>query len=726
VGRADITPRTGYYLGGFTRADRTGHGVHTRLLASALVLRRGNRKVALVAAELFAIPGGMQQHIAERLAGRGFSVRNLLIGASHTHSGPGGFANYNVENSAAPSIETVTNPFSFVEFFNPKPADRQLYTFLVHQIAKAVERADRNLGSAVAGWGSSGITRLTRNRSIEAHLANHGIKEEFGTGSPSQDPQGPVHTIDPSVDVLRVDRLVRRRVRCRRAGHRHCTRLRRRPIGAWSNFADHGTVTKAKFQRYNGDHNASAIRVFEENVRHLGKVPHSQPVINVYGNSDEGDISAGIDNTGPAGSDAVGHVEAREMLAAWRRARAHLSRRPALDLRWTRVCMCGQATEGGHIASVPRIGTPFLTGSEEERGPLYDVTKVPLEGRRNPVTNERQGDKFVIPAADWPLGAPFMAVRVGDGIIASLPFEASKEAGARIKAAVLGSTGVAGIRRVVIAGLANEYLHYLTTPEEYERQHYEGGSTLWGPHQLNFVRDNVAALSGRLVRGLPAPAAYAFDPTNGVRPNGPPYGSGAGSAGITEQPASFVRRFRRVAFGWRGGPFGLDRPVDRAFVIVQRLNRRGRWITARDDFGLEIVWSVDDGGNYRAKWEVPLYAKRGIYRFVIHGKRYRLVSKTFRVGLSNALTARRGRAPAGRVGVTLDYPVAVENVDILSRPAHAEIGQARFSVDGSTVLVRRRSGEVLSVPASPGQRVLFLSGRDRHLNLAPGSLVLQP
>ena len=42
VGRADVTPKLGYYLGGWTRQDRTAQGQHTRLYASALVLQRGD------------------------------------------------------------------------------------------------------------------------------------------------------------------------------------------------------------------------------------------------------------------------------------------------------------------------------------------------------------------------------------------------------------------------------------------------------------------------------------------------------------------------------------------------------------------------------------------------------------------------------------------------------------------------------------------------------------
>ena len=128
------------------------------------------------------------------------------------------------------------------------------------------------------------------------------------------------HTIDPRVNVLRVDKLVRGR---------------RVPIGGWSTFADHGTVTKSSFQFYNQDHHASALQVFERGVRRAGRVPGRQLVLNVYGNSNEGDQSAGLVRDGPAASDYVGPGRGRGdaarlapgRLGAVTRARA----RPALD-----------------------------------------------------------------------------------------------------------------------------------------------------------------------------------------------------------------------------------------------------------------------------------------------------------------------------------------------------------------------------------------------------------
>jgi neutral ceramidase len=79
VGKADITPRTGYYLGGWTRADRVAQGQHTRLWARALVLERGGRKVALVAVDLFMVPGGIVKHVGDALADRGLSEQTILM-----------------------------------------------------------------------------------------------------------------------------------------------------------------------------------------------------------------------------------------------------------------------------------------------------------------------------------------------------------------------------------------------------------------------------------------------------------------------------------------------------------------------------------------------------------------------------------------------------------------------------------------------------------------------
>ena len=738
VGKADITPQTGYYLGGWTRADRTAQGQHTRLHSRALVLQSRTRKVALVQVDLFMIPSGMVKHIGDELAGLGYSEQNILISASHTHSGPGGYANFNTFNTAAPSFETTGRPGSFLELFNPRPADRQLYTFLVGQIASAIRRADRDRASAVAGWGETRLLGVTRNRSIEAHLANHGIRRERGEGSVGLDPGGYEHTIDPAVNVLRVDKLVRRRVRChRRARRRRCTKRRRLPIGAWSNFADHGTVTKSSFEYYNQDHHGSAMGVFEQRVRRAGRVPRRQAVLNVYGNSDEGDQSAGLDRHGPAASDYVGQREAAAMLQAWKRARPGLRRHPPLDLRWTRACFCGRTVEGRRVASEPAVGLPFFTGSEEERGPLYDVNGENYEGRRAPASVGPHGNKLGVNGVpgDIPRAVPLMAVRVGDRMIASIPGEGTKEVGDRVRAAVGSSVAGSGVSRVVIAGLVNEYMSYFTTPEEYDRQHYEGGQTYWGRQSSVLIKSELASLAGRLVRGQAAQPAFEIDVTNGVRPDGPGFGAGAASGAIVRQPPRRQRRLEHVHLAWRGGPDGLDRPVGAAFLSVQRRKfvkrRRGRsrgrartrrravWRTVASDLGLQMLWTIRSDRIYRAYWDVPLSARRSRYRFVIRGKRYRLVSRSFRLARSLTLGVRPYPVRAGRVGVTLRYPSARRDRDLNYRPPYARGGKVRFRVGGRRVTVRRRRSPVFSVRVPAGASVLIPAGgaRDRYGNV---------
>src|SRR5205823_4680396 len=135
----------------------------------------------------------------------------------------------------------------------------------------AIRRADDNRRPGAVGWGNVNLLGVTQNRSLEAHLANFGIKEPPGTGRVSQDPGGYPDTIDPAVDVLRVDQF--------RRGHRV-------PVGMWSTFANHGTVVKPTFSYYSADHQGAADRVVEAKIRRAGRVRRGQDVVNAFANSD--------------------------------------------------------------------------------------------------------------------------------------------------------------------------------------------------------------------------------------------------------------------------------------------------------------------------------------------------------------------------------------------------------------------------------------------------------
>jgi hypothetical protein len=90
----------------------------------------------------------------------------------------------------------------------------------------------------------------------------------------------------------------------------------------------------------------------------------------------------------------------------------------------------------------------------------------------------------------------------------------------------------------------------------------------------------------------------------------------------------------------------------------------------------------------------------------------------FRVARSTALTVARTQARPSHVAVTLDYPRARRDVDLLHRPAHAKGGTVRFTVGRRTRVVRSRT-TTFNVRARGRQSITVPAGaaRDRFGNV---------
>jgi len=150
--------------------------------------------------------------------------------------------------------------------------------------------------------------------------------------------------------------------------------------------------------------------------------------------------------------------------------------------------------------------------------------------------------------------------------------------------------------------------------------------------------------------------------------------------------------------------------LDSAFVTVRRLVR-GRWAPYTDDLGLQILWRVDDSGNYTAWWQVPLNAPAGRYDFVVTANHYRLTSAAFNVIPASSLFVTEGNNPRGDVTFTLRYRAPVVNEDLTWWPALVDGGTVRVLVDGRPVTVVLSRGATFAIPGS---------SRARRVVLAPG------
>lgn len=103
--------------------------------------------------------------------------------------------------------------------------------------------------------------------------------------------------------------------------------------------------------------------------------------------------------------------------------------------------------------------------------------------------------------ASVPHVLPFQVVRIGELAVGLVPFEPTTVAGRRIGHALMGAFGGTSVRETLVVGYANAYASYLTTPEEYGEQAYEGASTLFGRNALPVVGTLVRRIARDLVLG---------------------------------------------------------------------------------------------------------------------------------------------------------------------------------------------------------------------------------
>jgi sugar phosphate isomerase/epimerase len=84
----DITPPVGYRMSGYFR-ERLCTGISNPLKAKAIVLRQGDERAALVFCDIIGLSPDVSSRARRQAAEKtGISASNILIAATHTHTGP--------------------------------------------------------------------------------------------------------------------------------------------------------------------------------------------------------------------------------------------------------------------------------------------------------------------------------------------------------------------------------------------------------------------------------------------------------------------------------------------------------------------------------------------------------------------------------------------------------------------------------------------------------------
>lgn len=472
----DITPPPGLPKAGYSSNAHDGRGFRTRLRARVLHLRAGTTSLALVQCDLLGGSAVLQHLVARRVAATtDVPLAGLFVGATHTHAGPGQFLGTDFYNRFA------SNRSGF---------DPGWTRWLVERIAEGVREAVAGRVPARLAVGTAPVWGRTRNRSHEPHVRNADVHDE------RLDPQRKWVDVNPDLHLVRVD-------------HDDSTG---RPLAAVVVFSVHGTGIPMHAREYNADLWAYVV---DELGTSIASATGTRPVVGAVEGT-HADVAPAI-RPGAAGdveAERVGRSIGAEAARLWSDLGTSLAddaaATPTLGAALRELDLerpDGRRIDGIELPVRPAVGAALVAGAHENVTPL--VHRIPpfRAGFPKPASPEDpHGSKWVIgsrwlqplvvPPRSFPRVLPLQLLRLGPVALLGLPFEVTVASGRRIADAVLAAPGVAGsgVERVVVSSVANEYSGYVATAEEYARQHYEGGHTLYGPRTQAFL----AAQSARL------------------------------------------------------------------------------------------------------------------------------------------------------------------------------------------------------------------------------------
>lgn len=152
VARIDLTPpmKLKASLGGYgARMSKPAIGVHDRIFAKALVIADGDKRFALVTADVLAFPPGFKSTLVESLAEAGWKSEQIMLLPSHSHT----------------SIDMLAicpkNTFGIPQLgiFIP-----ELFSLTVANLAKVITAASKDLAFVLIGTQSISLDGWNRNR----------------------------------------------------------------------------------------------------------------------------------------------------------------------------------------------------------------------------------------------------------------------------------------------------------------------------------------------------------------------------------------------------------------------------------------------------------------------------------------------------------------------------------------------------------------------------------
>jgi neutral ceramidase len=608
-------------------AGQEVEGLHMRLRARAFIIQSAStgKRVVYVNADLGAVFQSIKLEVVKKLKakyGNVYDHSNVMLTATHTHSGNGGMSHSDLYTLAS--------------------ADKSLYGYSaqsfsasVDGIVTAVDRAHATMMPGSVELVQGELTGATRNRSVQAYQNN---------ADAANFPQDTNNTMT--------------QLKFRRDNGQE--------VGVLNWFSIHPTSLSLKFLKISSDNKGYAEQALEAiKGTNYGS---ANTFVAAFSNSDEGDVvpidgnahsAPGFEGSSDeyANVKIAGDRQLNKAIELYAQSGQRLHDRVDYRHQWTTMAgmvvrpeftkttakaLC-RADRGVSFAAGGENGPSAIPGIHEGMTRLNSGLDAAAASFPNsPLGSTVQFNVGLVSLAfsddcQWPkpsllaTGAlnwvpnvlPHQVMVVGPLAIIGLPYEATTMSGRRIRAEVLRQLEPKGVTTAVIAGLANSYSGYLATPEEFAMQNYEGASTEFGPYAQPAVAQIVGDLSKALASDTNvADTGKPLDKSDlvrleraGVVLDDKPLNQSFGQ--VVVEPSAVYNRGSTVSATFRGGHPKNTLRTGATFLTVDRLNG-ATWQTVANDWDFETTFTWKREGvswsRSTVEWRIPATAMPGTYR----------------------------------------------------------------------------------------------------------------
>ncbi|UXI14872.1 syntaxin [Sarcoptes scabiei] len=650
-GIADITgPAVEINMMGYAHFGQDGGGIHTRLYSRASIVVDGlGNRICYVNVDLCGAPQLAKTLVIERLhlalGSRIYTHENLLISATHTHSGPGGYFQY------------------FLYIITTEGFNKQSFNAIVDGIVESILKAHKSIKSGRIYYNKGDLLDASANRSPASYALN-----------PKEERERYEYNTDKTMYMLKF------------------TDLQNNPLGMINWFAVHCVSMNNSNHLVSSDNKGYAAIKFESNFNGYKNVGKG-PFVAIFSQANEGDSTSNTRepiciNTGEKcdritstcggkneycvsfgpGRDMfestkiIGHRQYRKATELFQLAERRVSGPIAFiyqNINMTkRLVTLEDGTEVKTCSAA--LGHSFAAGTTDGEGDshftqgttagkeskLFDAIRNLLKTPSQESVECQKPKAILLPVGEMTVPfrwtaeiIPTQILQIGDVVIVALPGEFTTMSGRRIRNDVMQMFRHHRLKKeVILAGLANTYTNYVTTFEEYQLQRYEGGSTLFGAYTLDAYREQYKYLTKKLIEKeripfgeqLPNFLEQEFSLKPGVFFDHPQSGHEFGDVLI--QPLTSYTPEQTVEVKFIGANPRNNLRTDRSYLTVERfydsvwevIATDGHWETM---FKWERKNIILGTSEVTIVWNIPKNCTKGVYRIRYFGDGKSLLGK---------------------------------------------------------------------------------------------------